>query len=57
MVNGHAAYFAAIKATYDCLREERGAVASDLTASELSKKYTFPEEYQAWARDYMEVKE
>ncbi|MHC3975274.1 hypothetical protein ACIPM3_40670, partial [Pseudomonas aeruginosa] len=22
-----------------------------------SKKYTFPEEYQAWARDYMEVKE
>ncbi|NPZ86344.1 isocitrate lyase/PEP mutase family protein [Pseudomonas aeruginosa] len=57
VVNGHAAYFAAIKATYDCLREERGAVASDLTASELSKKYTFPEEYQAWARDYMEVKE
>ena len=42
VVNGHAAYFAAIKATYDCLREERGAVASDLTASELSKKYTFP---------------
>lgn len=32
VVNGHAAYFAAIKATYDCLREERGAVASDLTA-------------------------
>ncbi len=57
VVNGHAAYFAAIKATYDCLREERGAVASDLTASELSKMYTFTEEYQAWARDDMVVKE
>ena len=25
VVDGHAAYFAAIKATYDCLREQRGA--------------------------------
>ncbi|MCY1281978.1 isocitrate lyase/PEP mutase family protein [Pseudomonas jinjuensis] len=57
VVNGHLAYFAAIKATYDCLREQRGVDASDLTASELAKKYTLPEEYQIWAREYMEVKE
>jgi len=57
VVDGHAAYFAAIKATYDCLREQRGVHASDLTASELAKKYTLPEEYQIWAREYMEVKE
>jgi len=57
VVDGHAAYFAAIKATYDCLREQRGVDASDLTASELAKKYTMPEEYQIWAREYMEVKE
>lgn len=57
VVDGHAAYFAAIKATYDCLREQRGVDASDLTASELAKKYTLPEEYQIWAREYMEVKE
>ncbi|SDI03886.1 isocitrate lyase/PEP mutase family protein [Pseudomonas panipatensis] len=57
VVDGHAAYFAAIKATYDCLREQRGVDASDLTASELAKKYTLPEEYQIFAREYMEVKE
>lgn len=57
VVNGHAAYFAAIKATYDCLREQRDAVASDLSASELSHKYTQPEDYMAWAEDFMNVKE
>ena len=57
VVNGHAAYFAAIKATYDCLREQRDATASDLSASELSHKYTQPEDYVAWADEFMNVKE
>lgn len=57
VVNGHAAYFAAIKATYDCLREQRGVDASDLSASELAHKYTLPEEYIVWAEEFMEVKE
>ena len=57
VVNGHAAYFAAIKATYDCLREQRNAVASDLSAAELAHKYTQPEDYVAWADEFMNVKE
>jgi len=57
VVNGHAAYFAAIKATYDCLREQRHITASDLSASELSTKYSTLQEYRAWARDFMDVKE
>jgi len=57
VVNGHAAYFAAIKATYDCLREQRGIDASDLSASELAHKYTLPEEYLVWAEEFMDVKE
>lgn len=57
VVNGHAAYFAAIKATYDCLREQRSAIASDLSASELAHKYTQPEDYVAWADEFMNVKE
>lgn len=57
VVNGHAAYFAAIKATYDCLREQRGAQPCDLNATELTHKYTMPEEYQAWAREFMQVRE
>jgi len=57
VVNGHAAYFAAIKATYDCLREQRGAQPCDLNATELTHKYTLPEDYMAWAEQFMEVKE
>ncbi|WP_439862254.1 isocitrate lyase/PEP mutase family protein [Pseudomonas sp. MBLB4136] len=57
VVNGHAAYFAAIKATYDCLREQRGGEATELSASELAHKYSLPEEYMAWAEDFMNVKE
>ena len=57
VVDGHAAYFAAIKATYDCLREQRGIAASDLNATELTHKYTHPEDYIVWAREYMDVKE
>ncbi len=57
VVDGHAAYFAAIKATYDCLREQRGAANCDLNATELTHKYTQPEDYFVWARDYMNVQE
>lgn len=58
VVNGHAAYFAAIKATYDSLREQRGISAGNgLTASELAARYTLPEDYIGWAAEYMNVKE
>ncbi|MCY1353392.1 Oxaloacetate decarboxylase [compost metagenome] len=58
VVNGHAAYFAAIKATYDCLREQRQvATGSELSATELTHKYTLPEEYIVWAEQFMNVKE
>ncbi|MNF61834.1 Oxaloacetate decarboxylase [compost metagenome] len=58
VVNGHAAYFAAIKATYDCLRDQRQvATGSELSATELTHKYTQPEEYIVWAEEFMEVKE
>ena len=57
VVNGHAAYFAAIKATYDCLREQRGAQLCDLNATELTHTYTQTEDYILWAREFMEVKE
>jgi carboxyvinyl-carboxyphosphonate phosphorylmutase len=57
VVDGHAAYFAAIKATYDCLREQRGVDASELSASELAKKYSLPEAYKSWADAFMKVRE
>lgn len=57
VVNGHAAYFAAIKATYDCLREQRGVGPSDLSAKELCTKYSTLNEYRVWAREFMNVQE
>ncbi len=58
VVNGHAAFFAAIKATYDSLREQRGiATGNGLNASELAKRYSFPEECIDWAAKYMSVTE
>lgn len=57
VVNGHAAYFAAIKATYDCLREQRGIAEGTLDASELSVRYSTLEENRQWARDFMKVSE
>ncbi|NUT77590.1 oxaloacetate decarboxylase [Pseudomonas sp. C1C7] len=54
IVDGHAAYFAAIKATYQSLLMQRGmAPARDLSASELVASYTLPAEYQAWTREHM----
>ncbi|MFL9811993.1 oxaloacetate decarboxylase [Stutzerimonas sp. VN223-3] len=58
VVNGHAAYFAAIKATYDSLREQRGiAVGNGLTASQLVARYTSPDDYITWARQYLNLSE
>lgn len=55
VVDGHAAYFAAIKATYDCLREQRGIEEGTLNASELATKYSTLEENRAWAGRFMDV--
>lgn len=55
VVNGHGAYFAAIKATYDCLREQRGIAEGTLSASELSTRYSTLEENRAWAARFMDV--
>lgn len=57
VVNGHAAYFASIKAIYDCLREQRQITASDLSAPQLCTKYSTLDEYRIWAREFMNVKE
>ena len=59
IVAGHSAYFASIKATYDCLREQRqlSRSTSNLSATELAYIYTLPETYLNWARDFMDVQE
>ncbi|MCI8212359.1 oxaloacetate decarboxylase [Pseudomonas sp. S25] len=59
IVKGHAAYFAAIKATYDSLRAQRQVThsTSNLSATELTHTYTLPENYVAWAKEFMDVKE
>ncbi|WP_336367672.1 isocitrate lyase/PEP mutase family protein [Marinobacter sp. C2H3] len=57
VVNGHAAYFAAIKATYDCLREQRGKPESTLNASDLSTRYSTLDDNVEWARRFMDVHE
>ncbi|WP_095158862.1 oxaloacetate decarboxylase [Pseudomonas sp. Irchel 3E13] len=56
MVDGHAACFAAIKATYDTLRAQRGlATDTGLKPSELVARYSGAEEYLGWAREFMGV--
>lgn len=57
VVNGHGAYFAAIKATYDWLREQRQVSEGTLNASELSTRYSTLEDNREWARRFMDVKE
>ena len=59
VVAGHGAYFASIKATYDSLREQRNLTrsTSNLTASELTHTYTFPDTYVSWAKEFMDVQE
>ncbi|WP_024670482.1 isocitrate lyase/PEP mutase family protein [Pseudomonas tremae] len=58
-VHGHAAYFAAIKATYGCLREQRQILGSEsnMSATELTHTYTQPEDYVEWASKFMNVNE
>lgn len=56
VVDGHAACFAAIKATYDSLREQRGMAAdSRTTASQLTHRYTAPDDYETWAKAFMSL--
>ena len=59
IVAGHAAYFAAIKATNDSLRAQRRVTHSteNLSATELTHTYTLPESYVAWAKEFMDVQE
>lgn len=57
VVNGHAAYFAAIKATYDCLRQQRDVAEGSLNASELSVRYSTLDENREWAHRFMNVRE
>jgi len=59
LVAGHAAYFASIKATYDSLRAQRHLTNStnNLSATEQTHTYTQPEDYVAWAKEFMDVKE
>lgn len=58
VVDGHAAYFAAIKATYESLCEQRGtSLGNGLDASALVAKYTLPNDAMAWAREFMDVLE
>ena len=57
LAEGVLSKLAAIKATYDCLREQRGAQPCDLNATELTHKYTMPEDYILWAKEFMEVRE
>jgi carboxyvinyl-carboxyphosphonate phosphorylmutase len=55
-VNGHAPYFAAIKATYESLCEQRGVVSDNkLNATELGAMYSNSERYMAFAEKYMNV--
>ncbi|WP_448647740.1 isocitrate lyase/PEP mutase family protein [Pseudomonas mohnii] len=58
VVDGHAPYFAAIKATYERLRKQRGlGVKEHLDATRLAAHYAGAETYVDWARDYMNVSE
>lgn len=53
VVNGHAPFFAAIKASYDALREQSGMQGADIPLPELISKYTYSEHYREWAKTYL----
>ncbi|WP_286979126.1 isocitrate lyase/phosphoenolpyruvate mutase family protein [Pseudomonas sp.] len=58
VVNGHAPYFAAVQATYESLREQRGiAVGNGLNATQLVAQYTRPDDYIAWAHKYLNLQQ
>lgn len=56
VVDGHAPYFAAIKATYERLRQQRGlSVEEYYDASALAAHYAGTDTYMAWGRDYLKL--
>jgi carboxyvinyl-carboxyphosphonate phosphorylmutase len=57
VVDGHTAYYAALKATYDCLREQRQIATGDLGPKALVAKYSDADQYRAWARDFLHLKD
>lgn len=59
IVAGHGAYFASIKATYDSLRKQRPLTrdTSNICATDLAYRYTMPESYLTWIRDFMGAQE
>lgn len=50
VVNGHAPYLCAIKATYEALREQSGVQGRELSLPELLSKYTLSDNYREWAK-------
>nr|WP_246500248.1 isocitrate lyase/phosphoenolpyruvate mutase family protein [Pseudomonas cyclaminis] len=53
VVNGHAPYLSAIKATYEALREQSGTEGSELSLPDLLSKYTLSDNYREWAKTYL----
>ena len=53
VVNGHAPYLSAIKATYEALREQSGTKGSELSLPDLLSKYTLSDNYREWAKTYL----
>ena len=53
VVNGHAPYLSAMKATYEALREQSGMENPELSLPELLSKYTLSDSYREWAKTYL----
>ncbi|MNI91024.1 Oxaloacetate decarboxylase [compost metagenome] len=53
VVNGHAPYSSALKATYEALCEQSGAEGRELSLPELLAKYTLSDNYREWAKTYL----
>jgi len=53
VVNGHAPYLSAIKATDEALREQSGTEGCELSLPELLSKYTLSDNYREWAKTYL----
>ena len=53
VVNGHAPFLAAIKASYEALREQSGKERREVSLPELLSKYTLSDNYREWAKTYL----
>lgn len=53
VVNGHAPYLSAIKATYEALREQSGQEGGEVSLPELLSRYTLSDNYREWAKTYL----